>query len=179
MEFRRSKTYNNLLTAFDGELIASSKYKIYGKKAHEDGYEQISNIFDETSRNERKHAEIWLKCLRCGEISSTYENLKDAAANESREATKMYRNFANVARGEGYVEIAELFDGVANIEGNHEERFKKLAKNIKKDTVFCKKSKVVWICTNCGHVEYNDCAPHKCPICGFPQSYFELKGDNY
>ncbi|ROR27196.1 rubrerythrin [Mobilisporobacter senegalensis] len=179
MDFRRSKTYNNLLSAFDGELKASSKYKIYSIKAREDGYEQIGNIFDETAWNEQEHAKIWLKCLKCGEVPSTYENLKEAAAREHYIASKMYRNYANVARDEGYLEIAELFNGVAKIEGNHENQFQKLSKNIKKDTVFCKSTKVTWICTNCGHMEYCDCAPHKCPICGYPHSYFEIREDNY
>lgn len=178
MDFRRSKTYDNLQIAFDRELKSSTIYKIYGLKARKDGYIQIGNIYDETSRNEREHAQIWLKLLKCGKIPSTYENLKDSYTGENEEAPQRYLDFADVARGEGYVEIANLFDGVANIEKNHEERFRKFAKNIKTDTVFCKNTKVVWICSNCGHVVYGECAPHKCPVCGYPQAYFEIKADD-
>lgn len=179
MDFRRSRTYNNLLSAFDGELKSSSKYKIYGIKAREDGYEQIGNIFDEIGRNEQEHAKIWLKFMKGGDIPSTYENLKEAASRKKYIATKMYRNYASVARGEGFIEIAELFEGIAKIEGSHEEKLKKLSRNIKKDTVFCKTSKEVWICTNCGHMEYDECAPYRCPICGYPHSYFEIRDENY
>lgn len=179
MDFQESKTYQNLMTSYDGELNSSAKYEIYGIKAREDGFQQIGDIFDESARNEREHAEIWLKIMNDNQIPSTQDNLKDAAKNENYRWSVEYRKFAEIAREEGYVEIAELFDRIGRIERHHESRFNKLEQNIQTDSVFCKKREVVWICLNCGNVLRSRCAPEKCPVCGFPQGYFEVICENY
>lgn len=178
-KFRRSNTYKNLKAAFDGESKASTKYAIYGRKAKEDGYEQIGNIFEETSGNEREHAEIWLKLLKGGEVPSTEENLKDAYSGETYEWTTMYVGFAEEAMREGFPEIAHLFQGVAGIERHHDARFRRLEKNILEDKVFFKNSNVVWICLNCGNLIYGECAPEICPVCGYPQGYYQLNCENH
>ncbi len=178
-DFSESNTYKNLQAAFDGETKASTKYAIYGRKAKEDGYEQIGNIFNETSGNEREHAEIWLRLLNGGELPSTPENLKESFSGENYEWTTMYIGFAQEARREGYPEIAELFEGVAAIERHHDSRFRKLASNIMNSTVFCKNSNVLWICLNCGNLYYGECAPEPCPVCGYPQGYYQLNCNNY
>lgn len=177
--FIESKTYKNLQEAFKGETSASGKYALYARKAEEDGYIQIANIFDETSRNEREHAELWMKLMYGGEVPSTLENLKEAYSGEGYEFTTMYPRFAEEAIREGYPEIAELFLGVAAIERHHNARFRKLAKNIMDDTVFCKGTKIVWICLNCGNLYYGECAPEICPVCGYPQGYYQVNCENY
>ncbi|WP_312649338.1 rubrerythrin family protein [Aminipila sp.] len=179
MDFKQSKTYQNLKNAYDGERKASTKYAIYGSKAREDGYEQIGNIFDETSSNEREHAEIWLKQLNGGEIPSTLDNLKESITGENYEWTTMYREFAETARKEGFNQIAELFDGVASIEYNHDNRFKQLIYNIENDQVFCKEQSMVWVCLNCGNLYWDECAPEFCPVCGYPQAFYQLNCNNY
>jgi rubrerythrin len=177
--FRDSNTYKNLQDAFKGETSASGKYAMYGKKALEDGYIQISNIFNDSSGNEREHAEIWMKLLHGGEVPSTLDNLKEASSGEYHEWTSMYPGYAEEAMREGYPEIAALFQGVAAIERHHDARFRKLAQNIMNDKVFCKDSKVLWVCLNCGNLYYGDCAPDVCPVCGYPQGYYEVNCENY
>lgn len=179
MGFEQSQTYKNLMSAFDGESKASTKYRIYAMKAREDGYEQIGNIFDETAGNEREHAEIWMKLLHGGEIPPTLENLKEAVIGEHYEWTKMYRDYANTARKEGYTQIADLFEGVAKIENHHDGRYEKLIRNIETDTVFCKPEEYVWICLNCGNLIWGECAPEICPVCRYPQGYYQLYCENY
>jgi len=179
MDFKMSKTFQNLQDAFQGEAKASTRYAIYGLKAREDGYEQIGNIFDETSRNEREHAEIWLKLLNNGEVPPTLENLQDSYEGETHEWTSMYKEYAAMARKEGYSEISSLFEGVASIERHHDARYRKLAQNIMSDKVFCKEREVVWICLNCGNLIWDFCAPEVCPVCGFPQGYYQLNCENY
>lgn len=174
MEFKESKTYKNLQKAYEGELKASTRYHIYGEKARDDGFEQIGDIFMETSHNEKEHAEIWLKLLNGGKIPSTLENLKEAAKGENYEWTTMYKQFADTAREEGFNKIADLFEGVARIENNHDGRFETLAWNIESDRVFCRENEAVWICTNCGNLTWAECAPKVCPVCGYPQGYYEL-----
>lgn len=177
--FKESNTYKNLQAAFSGETSASGKYAIFGMKAKEDGYEQIGNIFMETSGNEREHAEIWYKILHGGEVPPTLDNLQEAYSGEYHEWTKMYTDYAKEAREEGYPEIARLFEGVAGIERHHDGRFRKLAQNIMDDKVFCKDSKVVWVCLNCGNLYYGECAPEICPVCSYPQGYYQLNCENY
>lgn len=179
MEFKDSETYANLRKAFDGESKASTKYAIYADKAREDGYEQIGDIFDETSHNEKEHAEVWLKLIHGGEVPETAENLREASSGESYEWTRMYPEFAETARREGFPEIAELFEGVAMIENNHDGRFRLLLANIEEDQVFCKEEEVIWICTNCGNLYYAKCAPEYCPVCGYPQAYYEVYCENF
>jgi len=179
MDFKNSKTFANLQNALEGELKASTKYEIYGLKAREDGFEQIGNIFDETSQNEREHGEIWLKILNNGEVPYTLDNLEDSYGGETHEWTNMYPDYAREARVEGYNDIAALFEGVANIERHHDYRFRVLANNIETGEVFCKKVEVLWICLNCGNIVSGRCAPKECPVCGYPQAFYELYNDNF
>ncbi|MCL2003332.1 MAG: rubrerythrin family protein [Oscillospiraceae bacterium] len=174
-----TKTEKNLMEAFAGESQARNKYTYFASKAKKDGYEQIAALFEETAGNEKEHAKIWFKLLCGGEIPSTAENLKAAAAGENEEWTSMYKRMAEEAREEGFDDIAFLFEKVGNIEKEHEERYLALLKNIEDGTVFAKKEKSVWICRNCGHIADFVSAPQKCPVCVHPQSYFELRAVNY
>lgn len=177
--FKESNTYKNLQAAFQGETSASGKYAIFGMKAKEEGYEQIGNIFLETSGNEREHAEIWYKILNGGEVPSTFDNLQTASGGEYHEWTQMYLDYAKEARREGYPEIASLMEGVASIEHHHDMRYRRLAQNIASGKVFCKDNEVVWVCLNCGNLFYGECAPEECPVCGYPQGYYQLNCENY
>ena len=179
MELKESKTYENLMTAFAGESQARNKYTYYASKAKKDGYEQIAAIFEETANNEKEHAKMWFKELHDGEVPSTLENLNDAADGENYEWTDMYDNFAKVAREEGFTRIALLFEGVAKIEKEHEERYRKLIANIEDGLVFSKDGDTIWKCRNCGHIVIGKKAPSVCPICSHSQSYFEVKAENY
>ena len=179
MELKGSKTEQNLLKAFAGESQARNKYTYFASKAKKDGYEQIAAIFEETANNEKEHAKMWFKELHGGEIPSTVENLEAAADGENYEWTDMYEEFARVAEEEGFTAIAKKFRGVAAIEKEHEERYRKLLENVKGDLVFSKEGDKVWICRNCGHVCVGKSAPKVCPVCAHPQSYFEVKADNY
>ena len=179
MELKGSKTEQNLLTAFAGESQATNKYTYFASKAKKDGYEQIAAIFEETANNEKEHAKMWFKELNGGEVPSTIDNLKSAADGENYEWTDMYEEFARVAEEEGFKAIAAKFRGVAAIEKEHEERYRKLLKNIDDEVVFSKEEDVIWICRNCGHVVIGKKAPKVCPVCNHPQSYFEVKANNY
>ena len=179
MELKESKTYENLMTAFAGESQARNKYTYYASQARKDGYEQIAALFEETADNEKEHAKMWFKELHDGKIPSTLENLNDAADGENYEWTDMYDNFAKVAREEGFTRIALLFEGVAKIEKEHEERYRKLIANIEDGLVFSKDGDTIWKCRNCGHIVIGKKAPAVCPVCSHPQSYFEVKAENY
>lgn len=177
MGLKGSKTEANLLAAFAGESQARNKYDYFASKARKDGYVQIAEIFEETARNEKEHAKIWFKLL--DGIGSTPENLKVAADGENYEWTDMYATFAKEAREEGCDHIAYLFESVAAIEKTHEERYRKLLANIEGDLVFSKDEDVIWQCINCGHIVVGKKAPEVCPVCAHPQSYFQVKPDNY
>ena len=179
MELKGSRTEQNLMAAFAGESQARNKYTYFASKAKKDGYEQIAAIFEETANNEKEHAKMWFKLLEGGSIKSTEENLKAAAEGENYEWTDMYAEFAKVAKEEGFDHIAFLFEGVAKIEKEHEERYKKLLKNIDDKLVFSNDGEAIWVCRNCGHVVVGKDAPQVCPICSHPQSYFERKANNY
>ena len=179
MELKGSKTEANLMAAFAGESQARNKYTYYASKAKKDGYEQIAAIFEETANNEKEHAKMWFKELHDGEVPSTLENLNDAANGENYEWTDMYDNFAKVAREEGFTRIALLFEGVAKIEKEHEERYRKLISNVEDGLVFSRDGDTIWKCRNCGHIVIGKKAPSVCPICSHPQSYFEVKAENY
>ena len=179
MELKGSKTEKNLMTAFAGESQARNKYTFYASKARKEGYEQIAAIFEETANNEREHAKMWFKELNGGVIPDTLTNLRDAANGENYEWTDMYKEFANVAREEGFDEIARLFEGVGEIEHHHEERYLKLVGNIEDNLVFQRGEDKVWICRNCGHITVGKSAPSICPVCAHPQSFMELKAENY
>ena len=177
-ELKGSKTEQNLMTAFAGESQARNKYTYYASKAKKDGYVQIAQIFEETAANEKEHAKLWFKLLHDG-IPSTAENLKDAADGENYEWTDMYSTFAKEAREEGFDYIANLFDGVAAIEKEHEERYRKLLKNVEDGLVFSKDEDKIWQCANCGHICIGKKAPEVCPVCAHPQAYFQVKAENY
>ena len=179
MEFKDSKTYKNLMEAFAGESQARNKYTYFASKAKKEGYEQIAEIFTETAENEKEHAKMWFKELNGGDIPTTYENLLAAAAGENDEWVNMYKRMADEAREEGYEAIAMKFEGVARIEKLHEERYRKLAANVKAEQVFCKPGETVWKCRNCGHVHVGKNAPKLCPVCAHAQAYFEVRSENY
>ncbi len=179
MEFKGSKTEANLMAAFAGESQARNKYTYYASAAKKGGYEQIASIFALTADNEKEHAKIWFKELHGGKIPDTVENLLDAAAGENYEWTQMYKDFADVARQEGFTRIAMLFDSVGKIEKEHEERFRKLIENLNEGIVFERTNEVVWICRNCGHIHVGKNAPEICPTCAHPKAYFEIKSENY
>lgn len=179
MELKGSKTEKNLQTAFAGESQAHTKYLYYASKAKKDGYVQIGELFGETAKNEKEHAKIWFKLLHDGEVPGTEQNLKDAAAGENYEWTDMYAHFAEVAKEEGFAQIANLFRAVGEIEKRHEERYRKLLKNIEDCAVFSKDGACIWECSNCGHIVVGKKAPEVCPVCKHPQSYFRVEAQNY
>jgi len=178
-DLKGSKTEKNLMEAFAGESMARNKYSYFASKAKSEGYEQISAIFTETAANEMAHAKIWFKLLCGGDILGTADNLKAAADGEHEEWSDMYKRMAKEAREEGFDHIAYLFDSVATIEKDHEERYLRLLSNVEKGEVFAKQEKSVWICRNCGHIVDSEGAPEKCPVCIHPQAYFELRVINY
>ena len=174
-----TRTEANLMAAFAGESQARNKYTYYASKAKKDGFVQIANIFEETADNEKEHAKIWFKILHDGGIPDTMTNLEDAAAGEKYEWTDMYPQFAKEAAEEGFDEIAVLFSKVAEIEKEHEERYKKLLENVKGDLVFSRDGDCIWQCLNCGHIVVGKKAPEVCPVCDHPKSYFQIKPENY
>ena len=179
MELKGSKTEQNLKAAFAGESQAHTKYLYYASKAKKDGYVQMSNLFKETALNEKEHAKIWFKLLHEGEVPDTMTNLKDAAEGENYEWTDMYATFAKEAAEEGFTKIAKLFEMVAKIEKEHEERYRKLLANIEEGVVFSKENDAVWQCVNCGHIIIGKKAPKMCPVCEHAQSYFQVRAENY
>ena len=178
-DLKGTKTEKNLQEAFAGESMARNKYSYWASKAKKDGYQQIAAIFEETAANEKEHAKMWFKLLEGGQIKSTEENLTAAAEGENFEWTNMYERMAKEAEEEGFTEIAEKFRGVAAIEKAHEERYLKLLKNVKEGLVFSRDEDKIWQCRNCGHIVIGKLAPEECPICNHPQSYFEIKAENY
>ena len=178
-ELKGTKTEKNLQEAFAGESQARNKYSYWASKAKKDGYQQIAAIFEETANNEKEHAKMWFKLLEGGSIKSTPENLAAAAAGENFEWTDMYDRMAREAEEEGFDEIAAKFRGVAAIEKHHEERYRKLLKNIEDKVVFSREGDCIWQCRNCGHVVIGKVAPEVCPVCDHPQSFFELKAENF
>ena len=179
MELKGSKTEQNLMTAFAGESQARNKYTYYASKAKKEGFVQIAEIFEITAQNEKEHAKLWFKELHGGKMPTTAENLLDAANGENYEWTDMYKHFAEVAREEGFERIAKLMEGVAKIESEHEERYRKLLKNVEAKEVFKKLEIVTWECGNCGHLHIGTEAPIVCPVCAHPQSYFRVRATNY
>ncbi len=177
MNLEGTKTQANLMAAFAGESEARNKYTYYASKAKKDGFVQISQLFTETANNEKEHAKIWFKAL--GGIGTTAENLASAAAGENYEWTEMYPQFAREAREEGFEEIARLFEAVAKIEQEHEQRYLKLLENVEQGLVFSRDGDRIWKCSNCGHIVVGKSAPEVCPVCAHPKAYFELKAENY
>ena len=179
MELKGSQTEKNLAAAFAGESQARNKYTYFASKAKKEGYEQIAAIFLETAENEKEHAKMWFKYLEGGEVKSTAENLKAAALGENFEWTDMYKEFAKVAREEGFDKIAFEFEAVAKIEKEHEERYRALLDKVEGGKVFIAEDVVVWKCRNCGHIHVGKEAPKICPVCAHPQAYFELRAKNF
>ncbi|MBQ6191805.1 MAG: rubrerythrin family protein [Bacteroidaceae bacterium] len=178
-DLKGTKTEQNLKEAFAGESMARNKYSYFASKAKKDGYVQIASIFEETAANEKEHAKMWYKLLNGGKVIDTKTNLADAASGENFEWTDMYDRMAKEAREEGFPEIAEKFEQVAAIEKHHEERYRKLLKNIEDEIVFSREGDVIWQCANCGHIVVGKKAPEVCPVCDHPQSYFQIKAENY
>ncbi len=184
MELKGSKTEENLQTAFAGESQARNKYTYFASIAKKEGYQQIASIFEETAANEKEHAKMWFKLLNGGNVSeglklSTVDALEMAAEGENYEHTSMYKDFAEVAKKEGFDKIAYLFEAVAKIEKHHEERYRKLLDAVKEERVFKSEAPKMWVCRNCGHVHYGEEAPEVCPVCAHPKAYFELMAENY
>ena len=177
MELKGTKTEKNLMEAFAGESMARNKYTFFASTAKKEGYEQIAALFQKTADNEKEHAKMWFKELQG--IGSTADNLLSAAEGENYEWTDMYSEFAKVAREEGFEQIAALFEGVAAIEKEHEERYRRLIANIEQGVVFSKDGDTIWQCRNCGHICIGKEAPEVCPVCAHPQSYFQVKAENY
>ncbi len=179
MDLKGTKTEQNLMAAFAGESQARNKYTYFAKKAKEEGYDQIAEVFLETARNEQEHARLWFEALQGGTIGSTYENLLAAAAGENHEWTDMYAEMAKTAKEEGFTRIAMLMEKVGTIEKQHEERYLELAKNVKEETVYAKSEATEWICNVCGHVHTATTAPGACPVCGYRKNNFVIKSEKY
>lgn len=179
MDLKGTKTEKNLNEAFAGESMATNKYAYYSSQAKKEGYVQISNIFAETSGNEKEHAKLWFKALHDGAVPETMTNLLDAADGENYEWRDMYKRFAEDARAEGFNQLAALFEGVAKVEKEHEARYRLLAQRLENGEVFERDDVVVWKCGNCGHLHIGKKPPELCPVCSHPKAYFELKGTNY
>ena len=177
MELKGSKTEKNLQAAFAGESQARNKYTYFASVARKEGYQQIAEIFEKTANNEKEHAKLWFKAL--GELGDTAANLLHAAEGENYEWTNMYATFAKEAEEEGFVELAARFRAVAAIEKTHEERYRKLLNNVEMKAVFEKAGETMWECRNCGHLVIGKKAPEICPVCLHPQSYFEVRAENY
>ncbi len=174
-----TKTEANLQAAFAGESQARNKYTYFASKARKEGYNQIADIFEETALNEKEHAKLWFKLLNGGEIGDTASNLEAAAEGENYEWTDMYAKFAATAKEEGFPRIAALFELVGAIEKTHEERYRKLLQNVKDGIVFSRDGEKIWQCANCGHIVIGKQAPAVCPVCAHPQSFFQIKAENY
>lgn len=177
MNLKGTRTEANLLAAFAGESQARNKYTYFASQAKKEGYEQIAAIFRETAENEMEHAKLLLKLL--GGIKSTADNLEAAAQGENHEWTNMYKEFAQVAREEGFDKIADIFTEIGEVEEEHEKRYLALLENIKRDRVFRRDEEVRWHCRNCGYVHKGKEAPEICPACAHPRSYYEILCENY
>ena len=190
VKFRESQTAKNLLTSFAGESQARNRYTYFARRASEEGYAQIADIFEETANQECEHALRFFKFFNGGEmeitwafpagvIRDTYENLEAAADGERFEHTEMYPGFANVARDEGFVRAAETWEAISVSEKQHEKRYRELAANLKADRVFRRGQEMVWRCRNCGYLHTGTEAPEKCPACVKPRGVFELLAENW
>ena len=176
-KYAGTQTEKNLMAAFAGESEARNKYTYFASKAKKEGYEQIAALFLKTADNEKEHAKLWFKELNG--IGDTAENLLAAAEGENYEWTDMYAQFAKEAEEEGFTALAAKFRGVAAIEKTHEERYLKLLHNVEMQQVFEKAEETMWECRNCGHLVIGKKAPEVCPVCAHPQSYFEVRKENY
>lgn len=185
-----TQTEKNLMISFAGESQAKNRYTFFAKQAKKDGYEQIAGIFEETAKQEEEHAKLFFKYLQggmveftasfpAGQILDTKSNLKAAAEGEHEEWTKAYPSFADTAEKEGFSDIAYSFREIAEVEEEHEKRYRKLLENIEKNRVFEREEKVYWYCRNCGYVHFGTKAPESCPACKHPQAYYQLQIREY
>lgn len=178
MEFQQSRTYRNIQTAYEEELKASTRYLIYSDRVRQEGYQEIGNVYDIFAKNDKEHARIWLRRLNEGILPSTSELLLASVEEENYAGNEMYREFARIAREEGYDDIASLFNGVANIDLNHGLRLRTFYEELERGELFCKPRETLWICMQCGNIMSGICAPEICPVCGFPQGYYRLYTPN-
>lgn len=178
MDFLQSRTYQNLSIAFQDEAVACTKDRIFADTARQEGYIEIGYIFDETSRYDKEHARIWLRQLNQGTLPNTAESLLQARDEEFNLANVKYQEYAQIARDEGFMDIAALFAGIANINYNNGTRFSRLYEDVIQNKVFCKPVETLWICMQCGNIMSGECAPLICPVCGFPQGYYRLFNEN-
>lgn len=179
MDFTESRTYKNLGIAFNVEAISSTRDRIFADVARQEGYMEIGNIYEINSQNNLEHARIWFRQLNQGILPNTEESLMQSRDNELNLANKLYQDFARTAREEGFMDIAALFAGIANIDYNQGTRFSRLLRNVVQKEVFCKPSEALWICMQCGNIMSGECAPLICPVCDYPQGYYRLYNDNF
>jgi len=179
MDLKGSKTEQSLMQAFAGESQARNKYDFFASQAKKEGYEQISGFFTESAQNEKEHAKLFYKLLMGGYIKPTEENLLAAALGENEEHTILYPEFEKIAREEGFTEIADIFKEIAEVEEQHEKRYRKLLDNIKRNTVFRRPTPVKWKCRNCGYIHEGVEPPEVCPACAHPKAYYEELAENY
>ena len=172
MEFQQSRTYSNLLNAYDAELMTSTKNLVYGEIARQEGYIAIAQVYETIARNNKEHARIWLRRLNEGNLPNTESNLQASIDEATYTGNELYREYARIAREEGFNDIAALFNGVANIDLNHSLEFRTLYDDLIRNQLFCKPTRTLWICLQCGNILSGECAPVICPICGFPQGYY-------
>ncbi|MFA9397497.1 MAG: rubrerythrin family protein [Clostridiaceae bacterium] len=178
MNLKGSETYKNLLRTFAGESRARNKYNFYAEKARMEGYEYIASIFDKTAENEKAHArEVFNKYLK--KVGTTEKNLKDAAEGEASESNILYKNFENKAREEGFIEIADFYKELAEVEENHDNRFTIIRNNLIKGDTFKRDKEVKWQCMNCGYIHIGYVAPLVCPLCKYPRAYFKIYCEDY
>ena len=178
-ELKNSKTFDNLFTALVGESLAATKYDWFSQQAKKDGYVQISDIFKNTADNERAHGKLWFEFLNDEKIPDTKTNLSVAVEGEHYEWSAMYKEFAETARQEGFMELAARFQKVADVEKEHEERYNALKANLDNDTVFTDNDGTRWHCRNCGYIHTGKTPPAKCPACDHARAYFEREARNY
>jgi len=174
MDFQQSQTYQNLLSAYNDELKNTATFELCSDQARQEGYIEIASAYDVAARNEKEHARIWLRKINNGVLPTTEQNLKTSSENQLILGNDIYREYARTAQDEGYNDIAALFNGVANIELNHELTFRTFYNDLITNELFCKPSEVLWICMQCGNIMSNACAPEICPVCLFPQGYYRL-----
>ncbi|TAH65033.1 MAG: rubrerythrin family protein [Anaerolineaceae bacterium] len=177
MDFQQSRTYANLQNAYDMELMQSTTFSINGDIVRRAGYIQIGNVFDTFQRNNKEHARIWLRQLNEGSLPSPEEALLTSSQQEYYNGNQLYREYARIAKEEGYTDIEALFNGVANIDLNHGLQLEMHYNDVVRDQVFCKNQETLWICMQCGNILSGLCAPEVCPVCGFPQDVYRVYGE--
>ncbi len=174
MDFQQSRTYQNLLNAYNIEAEANTRYELFADQARLEGYIEIASIYEVTARNEREHARIWMRQLNQGVLPNTENNLQSSYEWEENVGDNLFREYARIAREEGYDYIASLFNGIANIELNHDLRFRRLHDELIRGELYCQPVESLWICMQCGNIMSGLCAPEICPVCTFPQGYYRL-----